>query len=176
MSQVVELVYEELKNQYNLERKRWDELNNKASTLFGFSGIIDTIIFGVFMLIISDESFRTLILNSKHSCLICSLMITGFVSYIVATMIFLWSFRVQKHAPAPYIKDYSVLDKLFEKERELLKVKKVFSSQYLNGYQQNHKKVKKMYDQILIGTLFLLLAIMISFAIAIIILFGVILA
>lgn len=175
MNDVAELVYEELKNQYTLERQRWEELNSKASALFGFSGIIDTLIFGIFMLIISDRDFRTLIFNSEYHCLIISLMVTGLFCYILATVLFLWSFRMKKHTPAPYIEDDSVMDVLLAKEEEFLKIKEVFSRQYLNGYKHNHEKVREMYDQIFFGTSFLFLAIMLSFIIAVIILFDVIL-
>ena len=173
LSQITELVYEELRNQYKLEKQRWEELNDKASTLFGFSGVIDTIVFGVFMLVISNEESRKLILNSERSYLICSLIVTGFFVYILATMIFLWSFRVKKHAPAPYIEDESVMDVLLAGGEEFPKIREIFSRQYLNGYKQNHEKVKEMYDQLFIGTLLLFLAVILSFTIAVVILLGV---
>jgi hypothetical protein len=92
--------YSDLERLYDLTNDRRKTLNDQASTLVTYAGIIETILVGVMITLATNANAKSLITGSYLSSLLV-LGVVGFVSYMVSVIVSLLAFHELKWIPAP---------------------------------------------------------------------------
>ena len=152
-----EQLYEILLSQFADARDRTEYLTDKAHSLLGFDGIINSIQVALVILMVKDESARNLLYSSPFFAYITFFVIFGFLCYIFSTIFALLSFRVTKYMRAPNIQSSEFIQEVCKGNAQLsvphIAVQIFDAIQFCDGI--NGRK----YTFLLIATALLLLAI-----------------
>jgi|YelNatPaOPRAMG01_1025707.scaffolds.fasta_scaffold17493_5 hypothetical protein len=162
-----EELYEMLLNQYKLVRERTEALSNRAHALLGFSGIINTILVALIMGVLKEET-RSFIIKYTNSLLLQVVVILSFIFYVASMIFSLLAYKTTRYMPVPQIDSKEFVEEVFSGKTELSK--KHICLQIVDAIKFHNEINSKKYMHLLLGTLFLLLAISLT-AVAGIILF-----
>lgn len=152
-----EQIYEILVSQFADARHRTEYLSDKAHSLLGFDGVINSILVALVILIVKDQSTREFVSSSKYLVYIDSFLLLGFSCYILSTMFALLSFRVAKYKRAPSIESVEFIQEVHEGTAKLSLTH--MSIQILDAIRFTDGINKRKYDFLLIATVLLLIAI-----------------
>ena len=149
--------YEILLSQLTDARYRTEYLTDKAHSLLGFDGIINSIQVGLVVLMVKDESVRELLYSSPFLVYMDIFVVLGFLCYTLSTMFALLSFRVTRYKRAPTIQSLEFIVEV-SRGRATLSVPNMLV-QIFDAIQFTDEVNKKKYNFLLAATALLLLAI-----------------
>jgi len=150
-------LYTTLLSQFADARHRTEYLTDKAHSLLGFDGIINSIQVALVVLMVKDEPARQLLRSSPFFVYITFLIVLGFLCYILSTMFALLSFRVTKYKRAPNIQSLEFIQEVSEGRARLSVPHMVV--QIFDAIQFCDEINKKKYNSLLVAIALLLLAI-----------------
>lgn len=150
-------IYEILVSQFRDARHRTEYLNDKAHSLLGFDGVINSILVALVILIVKDQSTRELLSSSPYFAHINIFVILGFSCYILSTIFALLSSRVTKYKRAPNIESMEFIQEVCEGKTKLSLT--YMSIQLFDAIQFTDEVNKRKYDFLLAATVLLLIAI-----------------
>jgi hypothetical protein len=152
-----EQLYEILLSQFADARHRTEYLTDKAHSLLGFDGIINSIQVALVVLMVKDESVRRFLHSSPFFVYIAFFITLGFLFYILSTMSALLSFRVTRYKRAPSIQSLEFIQEVSEGEAQLSVSH--MAVQIFDAIQFCDKINKQKYNFLLAAIILLLLAI-----------------
>jgi hypothetical protein len=162
-----EELYEILLSHYKLVRKRTEALSNRAHALLAFSGIINTILVALIIGALKEET-RTFILKCTNPLLLQIVVILGFIFYITSMIFSLLAYRTTRYMPVPQVASKEFVEELFSGKTKLSK--KHICYQIIDAIEFHDKINGQKYTYLLLGTSFLLFAMILTAVIGIIIL------
>jgi hypothetical protein len=158
MSEKDEL-YEMLLNQYKLVKDRTDMLTDRAHALLGFSGIVNTILISFILGIVKNEP-KTFILKYFNSLLVQVIVVFGFVFYVFCMIFSLLAYRITPYMPIPQIASKEFIEEVFSGKTEVSK--KHICFQLIDAINYHNKINRKKYTYLLLATMFLFLAMILT--------------
>ena len=152
--------YEILLSQLTDARYRTEYLTDKAHSLLGFDGIINSIQVGLVVLMVKDESVRELLYSSPFLVYMDIFVVLGFLCYTLSTMFALLSFRVTKYKRVPNIQSLEFIQEVCAGTAQLSVPHLLV--QVFDAIQFTDDANRKKYNFLLAATALLLLAIAFS--------------
>ena len=114
-----EKLYQALLNHYSLVRDRNDVYVTRAQNLMGFAGIINTILVGLIITMVSNEDVRNLLQLSPNLPYFKLTIIIGFIGYVLSIILGLAAFRTTKYMPIPQINSREFIVDVFQEKTSL---------------------------------------------------------
>lgn len=150
-------LYEILLSQFADVKCRTEYLTDKAHSLLGFDGVINSILVALVVLMVKDESARKLLHASPFLVYINVFIVLGFLCYTLSTMFALLSFRVVRYKRAPDIQSLEFIQEVCE-GKATLSVPHILA-QIFDAIQFTDEVNRKKYNFLLAAIALLLLAI-----------------
>jgi hypothetical protein len=150
-------IYEILLSQFAVAQGRTEYLTDKAHSLLGFAGVINSILVALIVFMVKDESTRNLLYSSPFFTYIRIVVFSGFSFYIISTVSALLSFKIRRYKRAPSIQSLEFIQGV-SKGTAKLSIPHM-SVQIFDAIQFTDETNKKKYKFLLAATGLLLLAI-----------------
>jgi hypothetical protein len=100
-SENLNILYQDLKRQYDLILDRRKTLSSQATGLMGFAAIIETVLVGLMIAFTTNKDVQILLKNSEYYSLVVIFVGIGFFSYIIAALLCLLAFVEPMWFPIP---------------------------------------------------------------------------
>jgi hypothetical protein len=88
---------------YSLVRERHESFADRAQSLLGFGGIVETILVAIVAALWTDEEAKAALTKLYHWEIFKYAIIIGFILYIISISCALYAWRTEQYKPAPMI-------------------------------------------------------------------------
>ncbi|MBU7029235.1 MAG: hypothetical protein HXS48_20025 [Theionarchaea archaeon] len=160
-------LFEILLSQFADAQRRTEYLTDKAHSLLGFVGVINSILVALIVFMVKDESAKKLLHSSPFFACISIFVVLGFSCYIISTIFALLSFRITKYKRVPSIHSLEFIQEVCAGKAKLSITH--MAVQIFDGIQFTNEINRGKYDFLLVATGLLLLAIVCTAVIGILV-------
>lgn len=105
-------LYSDLQREYDLILDRRKNLTSQAQNLMSFTGIIQTILVGLIVALVTNKDARILIISSPFHYIFIILTGIGFISYIITIIFSLLAFREPMWSRVPQMPTKNPLESI----------------------------------------------------------------
>lgn len=150
--------YTYLLDRLKISKDRNDTLVNRAQTLLGLGGIINTILVALIVTFMNSTATAIpLIKNSPYLPLVGLVLIFGFGFYIASIILALMAYRTVPHTPVPQINSIDLIREIFDnKVKVSLEGLSLQACEAIDFYDSYNLE---KFDQLNLATMFLTIAI-----------------
>jgi hypothetical protein len=153
-----------LSSQYTVVSVRTETLATRAQALLGFGGIINAILVAI-IIGVTNATTRAFLMGSPYFPLLQIAIIFGFIFYVASVIFSLLAYRTKKYMPVPQL-GLKFVEAVISGKTKV--DKEILSRQIAEAIEYHQGLNNKKYRWLLLGTLFLLIAIVFTAIIGIV--------